>query len=54
MYRTPKSHLATSAGALALAILSLLIVIAARSFAMSDIAADAANVKMQLRKTLSP
>jgi hypothetical protein len=52
MYRTPKSHLATSVGALAVAILCLLVAIAAKSFAAPDIAADAVDIKLDLRKSL--
>jgi hypothetical protein len=53
----PPNHyvvVATSAGAIAFAILSLLVVIAARSFAAPDIAADAVDIKFELRKSLSP
>jgi hypothetical protein len=37
---------------LALAILSLLVAIAAKSFAAPDIAADAVDIKLELRKSL--
>ena len=52
MYQAPKHYVATSVGALALAILSLLVVIAAKSFATPDIAADAVDIKLDLRKSL--
>ena len=52
MYEAPKHHVATSVGALALAILSLLVAIAAKSFAAPDIAADAVDIKLELRKSL--
>ena len=52
MYQAPKHYVATSAGALALAILSLLVAIAAKSFAAPDIAADAVDIKLELRKSL--
>ena len=52
MYQAPKHYVATSVGALALAILSLLVAIAATSFATPDIAADAVDIKLDLRKSL--
>jgi hypothetical protein len=39
---------------LALAILSLLVVIALRSMAIPEAAADAVDIKVELRKSLSP
>jgi hypothetical protein len=54
MYEAPKRYAATSAGALVLAILSLLVAIAARSFAATDVAADAVDIRFELRKSLSP
>jgi hypothetical protein len=52
MYQAPKHYVATSAGALVLAIVSLLVAIAARSFAAPDIAADVVDIKVELRKSL--
>jgi hypothetical protein len=54
MYKASKRYVAASAGALALAILSLLIAIAARSMAAPEIAADASEIAAQLRKSLPP
>jgi hypothetical protein len=54
MYKASKRYVAASAGALALAILSLLIAIAARSMAAPEIAADASEIAVQLRKSLPP
>ena len=54
MYEAPKHYTATSAGALVIAILSLLLAIAARSFAATDVAADAVDIKVELRQSLSP
>jgi hypothetical protein len=53
MNKAPNHYVATSAGALALAILSLLVAIAAKSFAAPDIAADAVDIKLELKKSLS-
>jgi hypothetical protein len=52
MYQAPKHYVATSVGALALAILSLLVAIAAKSFAAPDIAAAAVDIKLDSRKSL--
>jgi hypothetical protein len=52
--QAPKRYVATSAAALALAILSLLVVIALRSMAIPEAAADAVDIKVELRKSLSP
>ena len=46
LYHAPKRYAATSAAALALAILSLLIVIAVRSAAIPEAAADAVDIKV--------
>lgn len=54
MYKASKRYVAASAGALALAILSLLIAIAARSMAAPEIAADTSEVAVHLRKSLPP
>jgi hypothetical protein len=54
MYNASKRYVAASAGALALAILFLLVAIAARSVATPEIAADAAEIAVQLRKSLPP
>jgi hypothetical protein len=54
MYKASKRYVAASAGALALAILSLLIAIAARSMAAPEIAADASEIAVQLRRSLPP
>jgi hypothetical protein len=53
MYKASKRYVAASAGALTLAILSLLIAIAARSVAAPEIAADS-EIAVQLRKSLPP
>ena len=54
MYKASKRYVAASAGALALAILSLLVAIAARSMAAPEIAADAFETTIELRKSLPP
>jgi len=54
MYKASKRYVAASAGALALAILSLLVAIAARSMAAPEIGADTSEVSVQLRKSLPP
>ena len=54
MYKASKRYVAASAGALALAIMFLLIAIAARSMAAAEIAADASEIAAQLRKSLPP
>ena len=46
LYQAPKHYVATSAAALALAILSLLVVIAVRSTAIPEAAADAVDIKV--------
>ena len=54
MYKASKRYVAASAGALALAILSLLVAIAARSIAAPEFAADASEIAAQLKKSLPP
>jgi hypothetical protein len=54
MYKASKRYVAASAGALALAILSLLVAIAARSMAAPEIAVDASEIAVHLRKSLPP
>jgi hypothetical protein len=54
MYKASKRYVAASAGALALAIMSLLIAIAARSMAAPEMAADASEIAAQLKKSLPP
>lgn len=54
LYQAPKRYVATSAAALALAILSLLVVIAVRSTATPEAAADVVDIKVKLRELLSP
>jgi hypothetical protein len=54
MYEAPRHYVATGAGALVIAILTVLVAIAARSFAATDIAADSVDIKFELRKSLSP
>jgi predicted ferric reductase len=54
LYQAPKRYVATSAVALALAILSLLVVIAVRSTVIPEAAADAVDIKVKLRESLSP
>jgi hypothetical protein len=53
MYKASKRYVAASAGALALAIMSLLVAIAARSMAAPEIAGDS-EISVQLRKSLPP
>jgi hypothetical protein len=54
MYEAPKHYVATSAGALVIAILSMLVAIAARSVAAPEIAADTVDIQLVLRKSLPP